>query len=220
MRALPAPVLQVMFDKGVKFDAPVKNGNGRLMAGTRRFDEEEVLDQAEALFRRHGYEATSMIDLARVTGVQRGSLYNAYGDKEEILLKAFARHEARFLATAAQALSGPDMRAGLAAFFEAAIANMATGPVRGCLTTRLAAEGDLPGPRVCAGVKGLLGRLEQTIAEAFHAADPPPALPPAAAARLVLTFTRGLAVMERVHGDPAPLRATARDLIDLLFPAA
>lgn len=189
------------------------------MAGVRQFDEAAVLDEAEAVFRARGYEATSMIDLARATGVQRGSLYNAFGDKEELFLKAFARYEARFLAAAAQALSGPDMRAALIALFDAAIDNMAAGPVRGCLTTRLATEGERPGPRVRAEVLGLLGRMEEAITDAFARTHPAPTLPPAAAARLVLTFTRGLAVMERVHGDAARLRATALDLVDLLFPA-
>ncbi|OYX84679.1 MAG: hypothetical protein B7X99_00025 [Rhizobiales bacterium 17-65-6] len=188
------------------------------MVGVRRFDEEEVLGRAEAVFRSHGYEATSMLDLSRATGVQRGSLYNAYGDKEELFLRTFARYEARFLATAAEALSAPDVRAGLAAFFDAAIANMTAGPARGCLSTRLASEGDAPGPRVCGEVRALLLRLEQLLQDAFARAAPPPVLPPAAAARMVITFTRGLAVMERVHGDPAALAATAADVVDLLLP--
>ena len=52
------------------------------MVGTRQFDEDEMLAGALEVFWRKGFTGTSMIDLAEATGIQRGSLYNAYGDKE------------------------------------------------------------------------------------------------------------------------------------------
>lgn len=188
------------------------------MAGRRQFDEEAVLGQAEGLFRARGYGATSMQDLARVTGVQRGSLYNAFGDKEEVFVRTFARYRARFLAAASEALSLPDARAGLSAFLTVAVANMTTGPVRGCLSTRLAAEGQGTGGRVCEEVRGLLDRLESLLLAAFSRTSLRPALPPEAAARLVVVFTRGLAVMERVHGDRERLQADVDALVSVLFP--
>ncbi|MCZ7153843.1 TetR/AcrR family transcriptional regulator, partial [Salmonella enterica] len=57
------------------------------MAGVRQFDEGLALDKALALFWQKGYAATSMQELAAATGVQRGSLYNAYGDKETLFLR-------------------------------------------------------------------------------------------------------------------------------------
>ena len=188
------------------------------MAGRRQFDEEAVLGQAEGLFRARGYGATSMQDLARATGVQRGSLYNAFGDKEEVFVRTFARYRARFLASAEDALSAPDARTGLAAFLTVAVANMTAGPVRGCLSTRLATEGQGAGMRVSAEVRGLLDQLELLLLAAFSRPGIRPALPAEAAARLVVIFTRGLAVMERVHGDPARLAADVDALVTLLFP--
>jgi TetR/AcrR family transcriptional regulator, transcriptional repressor for nem operon len=46
-----------------------------------------------------------MLDLAKSTGVQRCSLYNAYGDKEEIFLRVFERYAERFIADARKALN-------------------------------------------------------------------------------------------------------------------
>jgi AcrR family transcriptional regulator len=54
------------------------------MAGTKQFNEEEALDRALDLFWRRGFGPTSMQDLAQATGVIRGSLYHAYGDKQAI----------------------------------------------------------------------------------------------------------------------------------------
>ncbi len=70
------------------------------MAGVRQFDEAAAMEAALSLFWRQGLAATSMPDLAGATGVQRGSLYNAYGDKEAIFLRAFDLYAERFLAAA------------------------------------------------------------------------------------------------------------------------
>lgn len=188
------------------------------MAGRRQFDEEAVLGAAEGLFRAQGYGATSMLDLARASGVQRGSLYHAFGDKEQVFLRTFARYRERFLAAAEEALAGPDPRASLAAFLEIAIANMTAGPVRGCLSTRLASEGAQGNARVCDEVRVLLDGLERLLEQAATRAGAACALPPGEAARLVVTFTRGLAVMERVHGDAERLRESVASFVALLFP--
>ena len=54
------------------------------MARPRQFDEDAVLDAAMQRFWNNGYEATSMRDLAEVTGLTTPSLYNAFGDKRAI----------------------------------------------------------------------------------------------------------------------------------------
>jgi TetR/AcrR family transcriptional regulator, transcriptional repressor for nem operon len=59
-----------------------------LMVGVRQFDEERVLARALEVFREKSLRTASMQDLARATGVQRGSLYDAYGNKEELFLRA------------------------------------------------------------------------------------------------------------------------------------
>ena len=54
------------------------------MVGVRQFDEQEMIATALDVFWRKGLHDATMQDLAAATGVQRGSLYNAYGDKEAI----------------------------------------------------------------------------------------------------------------------------------------
>lgn len=58
------------------------------MARTRTFDQTTVISLAAAQFRDTGYEGTSIDDLVNVTGLQRGSLYKAFGSKRGIFLLA------------------------------------------------------------------------------------------------------------------------------------
>lgn len=192
------------------------------MAGVRQFDEGEMLAEALDVFWRKGLRATTMQDIAQATGVLRGSLYNAYGGKEEIFLLAFDAYAGRFLAGARRALdSTPDPEQALQALFDAAIASMTSGsPARGCLSTKTATEpAALGDPRLQAQLRGMLDELHGIILAALStdAARARLALSPEEAADLVVTFTRGLAVMERVYQDPAHLERIAAALVRALF---
>src|SRR5215467_2704730 len=81
------------------------------MAGVRQFDEEALIAVALEVFWRKGLHDATMQDLAAATGVQRGSLYNAYGDKEAIFLRAFDGYAVQFLETAGNALARGDAAA-------------------------------------------------------------------------------------------------------------
>src|ERR1700733_12691080 len=56
----------------------------------RAFDTQQTLARARDLFWSRGYAATSVQDLVDELGVQRGSLYGAFGDKHDLYLQAVA----------------------------------------------------------------------------------------------------------------------------------
>jgi TetR/AcrR family transcriptional regulator, transcriptional repressor for nem operon len=58
------------------------------MARNKEFDENEVLRKAMELFWEQGYEKTSMQDLVKCMGIHRRSLYDTFGDKHTLFLKA------------------------------------------------------------------------------------------------------------------------------------
>jgi len=62
------------------------------MARTRVFDEKEVLDKAMELFWRKGYNATSAQDLVDNLGISRSSLYDTFGDKHSLFVKALLQY--------------------------------------------------------------------------------------------------------------------------------
>lgn len=193
------------------------------MAGVRQFDEQQALGRALEVFAAKGLRATSMLDLAAGTGVQRGSLYHAYGGKEEIFLRAFGSYATDFLDGAAEALRQPDKRSALKAFFDFCVTTITRGePSRGCFSTRAAIDAGADAPDVEAAVRTLLDDLETVVRRGLLAIDDgrPLALDPAAAARLVVATTRGIAVLERVHYDRAELDGIAASLISVLLPGA
>jgi AcrR family transcriptional regulator len=212
-----------MIDSLVKNDRPVKQWLNPSMSGVRQFDTDQALERALERFWAKGYAATSMQDLAEATGVLRGSLYNAYKDKEGLFLAAYARYGERLLAEAQRALSAPRAEDALANFFNWAIQSMTTGtPARGCLTTKTATDFTADTPRIRAALAQFLEALEATVARRLREPQAQGVLsvPPADAAKLVVAMSRGLVVMERVHQDRRKLRAYVKPLLKALFKAA
>ncbi|RAV32853.1 helix-turn-helix domain-containing protein [Corynebacterium heidelbergense] len=58
------------------------------MGRNRTFDTAEVLASARVAFERSGYHGTSIGDLLSATGIQRASLYQAFGSKRGVFLAA------------------------------------------------------------------------------------------------------------------------------------
>ena len=219
----------IMFDSVVKLDISVKDADNAPMAGIKQFDEEEVLERAMHVFWRRGYAATSMQELAQATGVLRGSLYNAYGDKQKIFLLAFERYRQHYLDAVRKHMRKADPAQALRAYFSYVIASMSepvpqlddtpASHTRGCLTTKIATDETAMDEAVRDALRGMLEGLAQVLEERLSQPDAVARLKlsPKNAARLIVTFTRGNVVMERIYHGPKELQATADDLITVLF---
>jgi AcrR family transcriptional regulator len=191
----------------------------------REFDHDDVLRIAFDQFWRNGVRGTSLADIAREAGVQRGSLYNAYGSKEALFLSAYERYASKYLGTLQKALGAGTLRQRLTAFFDLTIRNFRSGsPPRGCPTTRGLMElGAVEGEGLDENARKVFADLITHITELVRDAlleggrrgefkgDPE------AAALHIITATRGLAVLERAFGDEAQLRKIAAHTIDLVL---
>lgn len=189
------------------------------MAMVRQFDEDLVLEKVLEVFWAKGWQATSMADLASAAKVQRGSLYHAYGDKEQLFVRAFDRYATRVLEESRVALEASSARTALQRFFNAAITSMTINtPPRGCFTTKTAVESGAISVDVRDRVRKLVESLEASIVQVLSRDDVRSELnlPPDRAAQLIIAFTRGLAVMERIYQDSECLCQISDDLIDLL----
>src|SRR5205809_7789855 len=58
----------------------------------RAYEPEVALGKALDLFRKGGFAATSLDDLSAATGMNRPSLYGAFGDKRELYIKSYQRY--------------------------------------------------------------------------------------------------------------------------------
>ena len=67
---------------------------------------EELLLAAARLFAAHGFEATSMRDIARAVGMLAGSMYYHFASKEELVAACHARGVAQIVAAVSQAIEG------------------------------------------------------------------------------------------------------------------
>lgn len=193
------------------------------MAGVKQFDEDQALERALEVFWQQGFATTSMQDLAQATGVLRGSLYNAYGDKQAMFLEVFRRYQERFFVAVRELLASQPADEALAAFFDFIIESMTSGdPSRGCLTTKTATDETAMAEPIREALRAFLDGLEALLFERFEQDDARALLnlEPDLAARLVVTLTRGIVVIERVYQDPQRLREAANALLAVLFKRA
>lgn len=191
----------------------------------REFDHDEVLRIAFDQFWRKGVRGASLSDIAREAGVQRGSLYNAFGSKEALFLQAYERYAEDYLAALQKTLAAGSLRKRLTAFFDLTITNFRSGtPPRGCPTTRGlmelgAAEGEGLDDDAREAFASLIARITALVRDTLSAGAARGEFDgnPAAAALHIVTVTRGLAVLERAFGDEPQLRKIAAHTIDLVL---
>src|SRR5436309_12264010 len=72
-----------------KIDAP---RDPKRRGRPRAYQPEVALGKALDLFRRDGFAATSLDNLSAATGMNRPSLYGAFGDKRELYIKSYQRY--------------------------------------------------------------------------------------------------------------------------------
>ncbi|GAA3438572.1 TetR/AcrR family transcriptional regulator [Kutzneria kofuensis] len=110
------------------------------MVRHKEFDPDEAVADAMALFWERGYEATSVQDLVERTGVGRRSMYDTFGDKHSLYLRALDRYigmtEDGFRRSAASAADG---LSAIRALF-AAILESDDKDLRGCLIVNSSTE--------------------------------------------------------------------------------
>ncbi len=71
----------------------------------REFDEDKALEAAMEAFWQKGYEATSLSDLCNCTGLHKGSLYQTFGSKHELFMRALRNYTDRTFAEVASVIS-------------------------------------------------------------------------------------------------------------------
>jgi len=77
------------------------------MARAKEFNPEDALDKAMQVFWHKGYEATSVEDLLRAMDLNRGSLYDTFGDKRQLFLKVMDRYCTSFVGPKLSLLDQP-----------------------------------------------------------------------------------------------------------------
>ncbi|MEM9069740.1 MAG: TetR/AcrR family transcriptional regulator [Myxococcota bacterium] len=172
------------------------------MARPREFDEDDVVESAMRVFWDHGYEATSIRDLMLATGLAKGSVYKAFGDKRSLFRAALERYldegEAR-LRTLVETKTGEDaLREWLLSI--AALAARKRAP-RGCFAVNTSIEVAPHDPEVRKLLRTHTRRVEAHYARAIEQGIDEGAfrsdLDPEAVAKWIFTFVHGLQARAR-----------------------
>ena len=112
------------------------------MARPVEFDYDLVLENATEQFWKEGFEASSVQKLLDATGINRGTLYNSFGDKDTFFKLCLDRYNGMIQAVIAETLGNKDSKAdkSLAAFFDAAVTAPAKQRALGCLIVNSVCE--------------------------------------------------------------------------------
>jgi TetR/AcrR family transcriptional repressor of nem operon len=143
------------------------------MGRPREFDRDEALDRALQVFWIRGFERTSVEDLTDSMGIQRGSLYAAFGDKHQLFLEALERYEERFYRDTLGFLNEGAPQEGIRRVFEQVVSDCACGGgSKGCFITNTAVALAEDDPETAARVRANLRRLEGAFETALSRAEP------------------------------------------------
>lgn len=191
------------------------------MARPREFDADAALASATRVFWAKGFRHSSLDDLCAATGLNRSSLYAAFGAKRELYLSALARYEDGSAARIAAALEARPLRKGLQAFLDGLIEAIVAGPGRrGCFIGNCAAELAQLDRAAAARVRRSLARIEAAFRLGLERARARGELAReadvAALARFLTAGIQGLRLVGKANPDRAALQDIAATMLRCL----
>jgi AcrR family transcriptional regulator len=139
----------------------------------RAYQPDVALGQALELFRKDGFAATSLDDLSAATGMNRPSLYGAFGDKRELYIKSYARYRADARAAMIDIFRDElPIRKRLHRIYAVALDIYLSGEAgpRGCFTVMTAASEAVADPDIRAMVLEGFVELDRAFATCFRLA--------------------------------------------------
>jgi AcrR family transcriptional regulator len=181
-------------------------GPPRRRGRPRAFDPDAALTQAMDVFWKEGFAATSLDDLSLATGLNRPSLYGAFGDKRALYIQAYRRYREHVREAFAPlfAESAP-LRAKLRRILLAALDLYLSGEdgPRGCFTVLTASSDAIADPEIRDIVAEAIETIDRSFGRLFAKAREAGALP-------ADTDARRLARMAQATIHTLSVRARAR----------
>ena len=189
----------------------------------RAYQPEIALGKALDLFRKDGFAATSLDDLSAATGMNRPSLYGAFGDKRELYIKSYARYRADARAAMIDIFRDElPIRRRLERIFAVALDIYLSGDAgpRGCFTVMTAASEAVSDPEICGMVLEGLSELDKAFTACFRLAkengELPPTADPVVLAQLASATIHSIAVRARARVQRKELEAIVKGAIDVM----
>jgi AcrR family transcriptional regulator len=189
----------------------------------RAYQPDVALGQALELFRKDGFAATSLDDLSAATGMNRPSLYGAFGDKRELYIKSYARYRADARTAMIDIFRDElPIRQRLQRIYAVALDIYLSGEAgpRGCFTVMTAASEAVADPDIRAMVLEGFVELDRAFATCFRLAkdkgELPPAADPQVLAQLASATIHSIAIRARARVPRRELEAIVRGAIEVI----
>ncbi|CCE09950.1 putative Transcriptional regulatory protein, TetR family [Bradyrhizobium sp. STM 3843] len=190
----------------------------------RAYEPDVALGKALDLFRRTGFAATSLDDLSAATGMNRPSLYGAFGDKRELYIKSYRRYRDEARARTAEIFRNDwPVRKQLERIYATALDIYLSGEEgpRGCFTVMTAGSEAVADPDIRAMVQDALTELDKAFAFCFRRAKEKGELPdgadPFVLAQLASATIHSIAVRARAGTPRKELEAIVKGAIDVML---
>jgi len=171
-----------------------------------------------------GYESTSLSDLTAATGLHKGSLYQAFGDKHALFIEALRRYLDEMLRRNREALEAAETPLeGLRNVAHALVdlAGEDSDGARGCMALNSLVELAPHDPDVCDVLRAHAARVHGGIATVLGDAQKTGQVrsdrPPELLASLILTFSWGLAASMKGNTSPADAHKLLDAQLELLL---
>ena len=198
-------------------DAPKRRGR------PRAYEPDIALGKALDLFRKDGFAGTSLDDLSAATGMNRPSLYGAFGDKRELYIKSYQRYRDDARAAMIDIFRGEQpIRERLQRIYDVALDIYLLGEEgpRGCFTVMTAASEAVFDPDIRAMVLEGFTELDKAFAACFRQAKEKGELPesadPAVLGLLASATLHTIAIRSRARVPRKELEAIVTGAIEVM----
>jgi AcrR family transcriptional regulator len=139
----------------------------------RAYEPEVALGQALDLFRKGGFAATSLDDLSAATGMNRPSLYGAFGDKKALYIRSYGRYREDYSGTMREIFAADlSIQERLHRIYDAALDIYLSGDEgpRGCFTIMTVASEAVADPEIRAMALEAFVALDKMFLRCFRIA--------------------------------------------------
>jgi TetR/AcrR family transcriptional repressor of nem operon len=191
---------------------------------SKSFDVDTALERARDLFWRRGYDGTAISEIEAELGIGRKSLYDTFGSKRELFLRALAQYVDSVIQRICDGLADP--RNGAMQNLERVLNKLqehhGSADDNGCLLGVAMAQAGSDDVELAELLRGYLLRLERAFeraaATAQAAGEIDASARPKDVARQLVALTQGMALIGRVRGAPATQRSIVRAALHALRP--
>ncbi len=182
------------------------------------FDRNETLTKAMDVFWEKGYKATSIDDLVDRMGIQRGSIYNTFGDKHELFLSAVEHYGDVVTSRTLKVLEADGSAVeNIKKFLDVIVNTPPDRRSKGCLISNTVVELAPHDEEVANVVKAIMKKIQSAFQKCLERAVEAGELPETTNTRVLSNFlatsTHGLIVT----GKSTPDKKQLKDVVDVIL---